>query len=70
MNNSKPIRSILYPPVVVAHISRNLGDLVAPYIKDKQKIEVYFSSQPNSRTSIIFLPFAILSKGSLVNFIV
>lgn len=37
------IKQILYPPVVAAHISRDLGDLVAPYIDNQQEIEVYFS---------------------------
>jgi hypothetical protein len=45
----KQRKQILYPPVVAAHISRDLGDLVAPYIDDQREIEVYFSSQPNSR---------------------
>lgn len=41
-------KNILYPPVVIAHISRDLSDLVIPYINDKSYIEVYLSSQPNS----------------------
>jgi len=45
----KQRKQILYPPVVAAHISRDLGDLVAPHIRDHQEIEVYFSFQPNSR---------------------
>ncbi len=45
----KQRKQILYPPVVAAHISRELGDLVAPYINNQREIEVYFSLQPNSR---------------------
>ena len=41
-------KQILYPPVVAAHISRDLGDLVEPHIKNHRDIEVYFSLQPNS----------------------
>jgi len=46
--SDKQRKQILYPPVVAAHISRDLGDLVAPHIKNYDEIEVYFSSQPNS----------------------
>jgi hypothetical protein len=45
---NRSLNEVLYPPVVVAHLSKNLGNLVAPHIKKNESIEVYVSSQPNS----------------------
>ena len=46
---NKGPKQVLYPPVVAAHISKNLGDFVKPHIKNKNFAEIYLSSQPNSR---------------------
>lgn len=38
---------ILYPPVVMAHITKNLKDFYSSYIKGKESVNVVFSSQMN-----------------------
>ncbi len=41
-------RQILYPPVVIAHITKDVMDLFAPRVKDKSKVQIHYSTQMNS----------------------
>lgn len=44
----KTDKPLVYPPVVIAHITNDITDLFAPRIKDKQSIQVHYSAQMNS----------------------
>jgi len=40
-------RPLVYPPVVIAHIARDLADLYAPRAEGKDLIELHYSAQLN-----------------------
>ena len=40
-------RPLVYPPVVIAHIARDLADLYAPRAEGKDLIEIHYSAQLN-----------------------
>jgi len=42
--NTKPI---VYPPVVIAHISKDIKDLYAPKIQNKDLVQIHYSAQLN-----------------------
>jgi extradiol dioxygenase family protein len=41
-------REVLYPPVVIAHITKDITDLFVPRIADKTEIQMHYSAQMNS----------------------
>ena len=38
---------VVYPPVVIAHITREPLDIIKPHLKDKKVVRIHYSSQPN-----------------------
>ncbi len=65
----KTDKPLVYPPVVIAHITNDVTDLFAPRIKDKQSIQIHFSAQMNSHPHLgsvlsIMTAFAIAEKLS------
>lgn len=40
-------RPLVYPPVVIAHIAQNIGDLIEPKIRGKDSVEIHYSAQMN-----------------------
>ena len=45
-------RPLVYPPVVIAHIARDLADLYAPRAEGKDLIEIHYSAQLNGHPHI------------------
>ena len=41
-------RQVLYPPVVIAHITKDIMDLFAPKVKGKSEVQIHYSAQMNS----------------------
>ena len=41
-------RQVLYPPVVIAHITKEVMDLFAPRVKGKSEVQMHYSAQMNS----------------------
>ena len=45
--NRRDSRPLVYPPVVITHIAKDIADLYAPKAKGKSLIEVHYSAQLN-----------------------
>ena len=41
-------KQVLYPPVVIAHITKEVTDLFAPRMTGKEEIQMHYSAQMNS----------------------
>ncbi len=47
-NASKFDRPVVYPPVVIAHITSDITDLFVSRLQDKKEIQMHYSAQMNS----------------------
>ncbi|MGI0141524.1 MAG: hypothetical protein ACREBF_02630 [Candidatus Micrarchaeales archaeon] len=44
----KPEKPLVYPPVVIAHITSDIADLFKPRLVGKESIQLHYSAQMNS----------------------
>ena len=46
---TEPRKEVIYSPVVISHITDNISDLFKSRLRDKNSIQIHYTSQMNSR---------------------